>query len=65
MAQLPHPPPRGEMQGMSPPPQHSADAPPDQPGEMLCSWLHASGLPATGEEMAERLRAMAPEAYED
>merc|ERR1719253_859121 len=49
MAQLPHLPPHDEMQGMTPPPQHSADAPPDQPGEMLCSWLHASGLPANGE----------------
>mmetsp|Transcript_78201 Transcript_78201/g.253875 ORF Transcript_78201/g.253875 Transcript_78201/m.253875 type:complete len:538 (+) Transcript_78201:49-1662(+) len=31
----------------------------------MSSWLHASGLPATGEDLAQKLRAVAPEAYED
>lgn len=29
------------------------------------SWLHERGLPECGEDLAQRLRAMAPEAYED
>mmetsp|Transcript_81926 Transcript_81926/g.213711 ORF Transcript_81926/g.213711 Transcript_81926/m.213711 type:complete len:514 (+) Transcript_81926:184-1725(+) len=31
----------------------------------MSSWLHAGGLIATGEDLAQKLRAVAPEAYED
>jgi len=34
-------------------------------GGLLRSWLHASGLPSHGEDLAERLRAVAPDTYED
>jgi hypothetical protein len=34
-------------------------------GAAFRSWLQASGLPPSGVELAEQLRVVAPEAYED
>eukprot|EP00931_Biecheleriopsis_adriatica_P115413 TRINITY_DN91202_c0_g1_i1.p1 TRINITY_DN91202_c0_g1~~TRINITY_DN91202_c0_g1_i1.p1 ORF type:complete len:1010 (-),score=220.54 TRINITY_DN91202_c0_g1_i1:54-3083(-) len=34
-------------------------------GETLRCWLEASGLSSSGADLAEKLRALAPEAYED
>lgn len=32
---------------------------------LLASWLHASGMQSSGADLAEQLRAIAPESYED
>lgn len=51
-------------------PTHAAPAPspvptPSGAGASVPSWLRGEDMPLGGEDLAERLRAVAPEAYED